>query len=204
MQSVMSRAKSSYADMDDYDLVQACQKKNEAAFNALYKRYRSHVYIVLRRLAPDLAQNHDDFVQEVFVRVWKSIDTLRNPKAFKTWLNRLTANLFYDELRRRPKNFVISIDQPQWDGDDDGPLREIEDTKAQPDENCERNEIIMHVNAALQNLPEHSQKVIVLREFQGLSYEEIARRTKTEVGTVKSRISRARTKMQRRLEKLIA
>jgi RNA polymerase sigma-70 factor (ECF subfamily) len=200
----MSRSKSLYDDLDDYDLVQACQRKSEIAFNALYKRYRCHVQRVLHRLAPDLAQSHDDYVQEVFVRVWKNIDTLRNPRAFKTWLNRLIANLFYDELRKRPKNIVISLDEPLRDGDDDGPCREIADTKAQPDENCERNEIIGHVNIALQQLPQHSRNVIVLREFHGLSYEEIALRTKTEVGTVKSRISRARSKMQCHLKKLSA
>ena len=204
MQSLMSGSDSLYADLDDYDLVQACQKRCEAAFNALYKRYRSHVLRVLHRLAPDLAQSHEDYVQEVFVRVWKNIDTLRNPRAFKTWLNRLIANLFYDELRKRPKSIVISIDEPLKDGDDDGPCREIADTKAQPDDNCERNEIIVHVNAALQQLPQHSQNVIVLREFYGLSYDEIALRTHTEVGTVKSRISRARSKMQSHLEKLPA
>jgi RNA polymerase sigma-70 factor (ECF subfamily) len=193
----------SYAALDDFDLVLACQKKNAAAFSILYNRYQRYTYGVLKGLAPDLAQIHDDMVQEIFVRVWKSIGTLRNPKAFKIWLKRLTTNMFYDELRKRPKELAISIDEPRKDaGDDDGPWLEIADDKAQPDESFERKEIIMHVKEALDLLPEQFRNVIVLREFYGLTYEEIAVNTKTEIGTVKSRVARARGKIQSYLEQL--
>ena len=193
-----------YSGLSDFDLVLACQQKIEAAFNALYKRHLRYVRGVLNQLAPDLAQNHDDIVQEIFVRVWKSIGNLRNPGAFKTWLNRLIKNLFFDELRKRPKDFVLSIDEPLKgaNDDDDGACMQIADIGPRPDEVFERNEIILHVKEALELLPEHSKNVIILREFYGISYEEIAHRTKTQLGTVKSRIARARLKMQSQLEQL--
>lgn len=193
-----------YSDLDDYDLVLACQKKIEAAFNVLYRRYSRFVRGMLMRLAPDLAQSHDDIVQEVFLRVWKSIDSLRNPGAFKTWLSRLVRNLFCDELRKRSNGFVISIDEPMKGADvnDDSVYREIVDSGARPDEVFERNEIIVNVDVALELLPQQFKTVVLLREFYGLSYDEIAFRTKTELGTVKSRIARGRSKMQSHLEQL--
>lgn len=191
-----------YADLDDHDLVLACQQKIEAAFNALYRRHLCYVRGMLNRLAPDLAPNHDDIVQEIFVRVWKSINSLRNPRAFKTWLTRLIRNLFCDELRKRPKATMISIDEPLKGQDDDGPCREIADSRARPDESFERNEIIVNINVALAQLPLQFKNVIVLREFYGLSYEEIALHTKTELGTVKSRIARGKAKMQSQLARL--
>ncbi len=158
MQSVTSG--SSYAHLSDDDLVIACQQKIEAAFNVLYKRHQRYVRGVLHRLAPDLAQNHDDIVQEIFVRVWKSIGNLRNPRAFKTWLSRLIKNRFCDELRKRPKEFVMSIDEPfkSEDGYEDGSYLQIADTGPGPDESFEHNEIIVRVTAALELLPEHSKR----------------------------------------------
>lgn len=200
----MCSATTLYSDLDDHDLVLACQKKIQAAFNALYKRYLSHAYGVLNRLAADMAQIHDDIVQEVFVRVWKSIDTLRNPHAFKRWFNRLITNVFYDELRKRTKEITVSIDEPMRgaDGDEDGGSHEIPDSRTLPDESLERKELLVHINRALSTLSKNSQKVIVLRDYYGFTYEEIVVHTKSELGTVKSRIARARAKMQSHLAQL--
>ena len=87
----------------------------------------------------------------------------------------------------------MSIDEPfkSEDGAEDGSYLQIADTRSGPDESFERNEIIVRVTAALAHLPEHSQKVIIMREFHGASYEEIAFRTQTEINTVKSRISKS-------------
>src|SRR5208283_3069842 len=98
---------------------------------------------------------------------------------------------------------VISLDQPLGGADgDDGGCREIADTKAQPDERFEGEEIIVQVNEALEQLPKQFKNVFVLRELYGLSYDEIALRMNSRRGTVKSRIARARTKMQSHLGKL--
>ena len=133
-----------YADVDDYHLVLACKKRIEPAFNLLYRKYAPFVRGLLYRLAPDMPECRDDIVQDVFVKVWKSIGALNNPRAFKSWLRQLTTNVFYDELRKRPKAMVISLDEPLKGAQgDDGGCRDIPDNKAQPDESFERNETLL-------------------------------------------------------------
>ena len=199
--------KAGYRDLSDYDLVVASQQHDEKAFTALYERNLRQVGVTVFRLAPDWQSSHDDMVQEVFVRVWKSVATLKNPWAFKTWLNRLITNMFYDELRRRPAIATLSLDRPINYEDDDGgdcPSRDIVDVKHQPEDNFARKQLMEQITVSLALLPRQFAKVVALREFDGLSYEEIAVRTKTSLGTVKSRIARGRTKLQAHLQPLIA
>jgi RNA polymerase sigma-70 factor, ECF subfamily len=194
-----------YRDLSDYDLVVASQKQDENAFTVLYGRYLRHVRVSLFRLSPDWLGTHDDMEQEVFVRVWRSLSTLKNPWAFKSWLNRLVSNMFYDELRRRPKIPILSLDRPlNYDDDEDGSSRDIADTGYRPDDNFANQELMKQINGAMAILPQQFAKVVALRELDGLSYEEIAKLTKTSVGTVKSRIARGRNKMQSYLQPLIA
>lgn len=184
----------------DAELVLACQKKDPVAFEELIKRHQRSVFNLLYQLAPDW-NNTADLSQEVFIRVWKSIDNLRNPRAFRSWLNQITTNLFYDELRKRPKQVpTISMDEP-WENEDsdDSPTRDIADSSALPDECYQRKELSLAIRDAMSQLPEHFRMAIVLRELQGLSYEQIAILTQTEMGTVKSRIARARNKVQQLL-----
>jgi RNA polymerase sigma-70 factor (ECF subfamily) len=194
-----------YSDLDDRDLVIACQKNIVGAFDALYRRYKAYVHRMLHRLVPNMTQDHDDLVQMVFIRVWKCIHTLRNPAVFKTWLSQVATHIAYDEIRKQPKSFVVSLDQSIYgaDGEDDkGGCHEIADSRAQPDECCEQSELIAQINHALELLPKRFKKMIVLREVYGLSYDEIALRTDTGLGTVKSRIARAKGKMQSHMEKV--
>ncbi len=182
------------------ELVLACQRKDPVAFEELIKRHQRSVYNLLYQLAPDW-NTTADLAQEVFIRVWKSIDTLRNPKAFRSWLNQITTNLFYDELRKRPKQLpTVSMDEP-WDYEDNEecPTRDIADLSALPDECYQRKELSIAIREAMLQLPGHFRTAIVLRELQGLSYEEIAAVTHSEMGTVKSRIARARSKVQQML-----
>lgn len=185
----------------DAELVVLTQQKDTAAFEILVRRHQRAVYNLIYQLAPDW-NNTSDLTQEVFIRAWKSIHNLRNPRAFRSWLNQIATNLFYDELRRRPKHLnTISMDEG-FDSDehDEGPTRDIADTSALPEENFQRQELINAIQKAMAELPEQFRVAIVLRELQGLSYEEIALLTQSEMGTVKSRIARARTKIQQLLE----
>src|SRR5207253_3800314 len=137
---------------------------------------------------------------EVFIRIWRSINNLRNPASFRSWLTQIVTNLFYDELRKRPRRLpTISMDE-SLDDEGDGPTRDIADTTAQPDDIVLNREISEVIRAAMVRLPEQFRTAIVLREVGGLSYEEIAVLTKTEMGTVKSRIARARSKLQELLK----
>ena len=128
----------------------------------------------------------------------KNIKSLKNPKLFKSWLGQIVSNLFYDELRKKQKSLnSVSIDS-YWLNEDenDNCVLNICDNKLKPDEKTLGKELTDVIQTTICQLPEHFRLVIILRELQGLSYEEIAKITKTNVGTVKSRISRARNKLQ--------
>ncbi|HEY9685928.1 MAG TPA: sigma-70 family RNA polymerase sigma factor [Coleofasciculaceae cyanobacterium] len=172
-----------------------------SALEELVSRYQKLVYVTLYQLAPE-RQDITDLTQEVLLRMCRSIKSLRNPKTFKYWLNRIITNLFYDELRKAPRQLkTISLDEPVYEGDDDqSPARDIPDVSEMPDKVALNSELDAKIQQAIQNLPEQFRTIIVLREIQGLSYEEIASLTDTNIGTVKSRLARARLKLQEVLE----
>lgn len=191
-----------YHQKSDRDLVLACQRREPQAFEELVKRHQRTVYALLYQLAPDWSDT-SDLAQECFIRVWRNINNLRNPSSFRSWLAQIVTNLFYDELRRRPRRVpTISMDESISDEDGEGgsPTRDIPDSSALPDEGILNKELSEVIREAMRQLPEQFRTAIVLREIEGLSYEEIAVLTKTEMGTVKSRIARARTKLQEMLQ----
>jgi RNA polymerase sigma-70 factor (ECF subfamily) len=191
---------SAYAQFSDRDLVIACQRREQSAFEELVKRYQRTVYSLFYQLAPDWSDTAD-LSQEAFIRVWRSINNLRNPSSFRSWLTQIVTNLFYDELRKRPRQLpTLSIDNSREEEDKDGPSQDIVDTAPQPDDATLNREIGEVIRKAMASLPEQFRTAIVLRELEGLSYEEISLLTKTEIGTVKSRIARARIKLQELLK----
>jgi RNA polymerase sigma-70 factor (ECF subfamily) len=191
---------SAYTQYSDRDLVIACQRREQAAFEELVKRYQRTVYALLYQLAPDW-KDTADLSQEAFLRIWRSINNLRNPSSFRSWLTQIVTNLFYDELRKRPRQLpTVFMDDPANDESDEGATRDIADTSAQPDDIVLNREISEVIRGAMASLPEQFRTAIVLREIEGLSYEEIGALTKTEMGTVKSRIARARAKLQELLK----
>lgn len=188
-----------YADMTDVQLVLACKQHDRIAFNWLVKRYERTVFAILYKLAPDFI-DPSDLVQEVFLRLWMNIGTLQNPHAFRSWLKRIVTNLFYDTLRKRPLQALFSLDGPlELSDGDEGPAIQIADPAAQPDELFERRDTSEVIQGAIKNLPQLSRKMIELRENEGLSYVEISDLTGCVIGTVKSRIARARIKLQTEL-----
>ena len=136
------------------------------------------------------------------MRIAKNISNLKNPKHFKSWLNQIITHLYYDNLRKLYRSpDTISLDD---DTEDLPQIKfELPDKKCKPNEKCLAGELEKIIKSAIQALPNNFRVAIVLREFQGLSYEEIAQATNTSVGTVKSRISRARGKLQEDLKTYI-
>ena len=191
-----------YSQKNERDLVLSCQRREPEAFEELVKRHQRTVYSLLYQLAPDWTDT-SDLAQEVFIRVWRSINNLRNPSSFRSWLTQIVTNLFYDELRKRPRRLpTISIDELN---SEDGLgveaiTRDIPDSSALPDEKILNRELSEIIRDAMLQLPEQFRTAVVLREIESLSYEEIAILTKTEIGTVKSRIARARAKLQQLLK----
>ena len=190
-------SKKKYRDMSLYDLVCSAQDDNYDALEELIKREQKNIFASFCYLGAT-NENISDLTQEALFRMSKNIKKLKNPKLFKSWLGQIVTNLFYDDLRKKQrKPEAISIDS-YWinDDSDDDCILHICDNTLMPDEKTLGKELTDIIRELICQLPEHFRLVIILREFQGLSYEEIAKITQTNVGTVKSRISRARNKLQ--------
>jgi RNA polymerase sigma-70 factor (ECF subfamily) len=184
--------------LSNYDLILRCQvgmTPDRQAFTELLRRYQSHVERILYHLAPDW-QDRADLSQEVWIRVYRHIKRLQDPVKFKGWLSRIATNLFYDELRKRKRvSTPLSLDAPRLL--DDGEMDwEIASDYPSPDDNLTTREFYEQLQAAIADLPETFRTTIVLREIEGMAYEEIAEITGVSLGTVKSRIARARAKLQ--------
>ena len=188
--------------LSNYDLVLQCQtenRPNKAAFSELMRRYQSHVEKVLYHLAPDWS-DRADLAQEVWIRVYRNVKRLNEPEKFRGWLSRIATNLFYDELRKRKRNSPpLSLDARLTleDGEMDW---EIAADAPGPDEALTTQEFYDELRSAIADLPEVFRTTIVLREIQGMAYEEIAEITGVSLGTVKSRIARARVRLQSQLQ----
>ena len=181
------------------ELVQLAQQDDLRALEELVQRYQRSVYMTFYQLAPDRT-DIADLTQDALLRMCRSIKSIRNPKTFKFWLNRIITNLFYDELRKTPRQLrTISMDEPMFNQDDDsdsGASRDIPDQSLHPEHLILNSELDQKIHEAIKNLPEQFRTIIVLRELQGMSYEEIASLTNSNLGTVKSRLARARLKLQ--------
>jgi RNA polymerase sigma-70 factor, ECF subfamily len=189
----------------DLEIVMRCQIGEKIAFQELVKRFQKNVFALLYQLAPEW-RDLNDLSQEVFIRVYRGIHNLRNPKIFRSWLNQIILNLFYDELRKRPRRIkTVSMDQSYEDDSGESEFyKEIKDSKLKPDEIISNIETRDAIKTAMGQLPEQFRTAIVLRELQGLQYEEIAELLGCALGTVKSRIWRARERLQVILEPLLS
>ncbi|MBF2035097.1 MAG: sigma-70 family RNA polymerase sigma factor [Leptolyngbyaceae cyanobacterium T60_A2020_046] len=193
-------------ELTNYDLIQHCQSQrrpDRAAFAELVQRYQSYVDRLLYHLAPDWS-DRADLAQEVWIRVYRHLNRLQEPSRFKGWLGRITTNLFYDELRKRKRvQPPVSLDAPRMlaDGAVDW---ELPCDSPSPVDTLMTQEFYGQLQQAIAALPEVFRITIVLREIQGLSYEEIAEITGVSLGTVKSRIARARHRLQQDLNEYLS
>lgn len=188
--------------LSNYDLILRCQaglRPEKAAFAELLRRYQPHVERLLYHLAPDW-QDRADLAQEIWIRVYRNIKRLNEPVKFRGWLSRIATNLFYDELRKRKRvKSPLSLDSPRVaeDGEMDW---EIAGDNPSPEEELTTQEFYDQLHLAIADLPEVFRTTIVLREIEGMPYEEIAEITNVSLGTVKSRIARARARLQSQLQ----
>jgi len=184
------------------ELIILSQNENFKALEELIKRIQQEVYATLSYLLKN-NESISDLTQEVLLKVAKKIKNLNNPSCFRGWLNHIITNTYYDymrKLKRKPE--MLSLEYSCQALDMDIKI-EIPDNRNKPMEKCITSECEEQIKKAIRNLPETFRIVIVLREFQGLSYEEIADSTNTSIGTVKSRISRARIKLQEILKNYV-
>ncbi|MEM9272796.1 MAG: sigma-70 family RNA polymerase sigma factor [Cyanobacteria bacterium P01_F01_bin.143] len=184
--------------LSNYDLILLCQEgaqPDRTAFAELLSRYQSHVNRLFYHLAPDW-EERADLAQEVWIRVYRNIKRLKDPAKFRGWLSRIATNLFYDELRKRKRIArPLSLDAPR--AVKDGEMTwELPSDMPSPSDNLATGEFYDKLQQAIAQLPESFRTTIVLREIEGLPYDEIAAMTGVSLGTVKSRIARARLKLQ--------
>lgn len=188
-----------------HDLICKAQETDYDAIEELIKREQKNIYMSFAYLgAPE--ENISDLTQEALFRMSKNIKNLKNPKLFKAWTGQIVTHLFYDSLRKKHRMpEALSIDNYRQNDDESGscPL-DICDTHLKPDEKTMGKEITEIIKEMICALPEKFRIVIILRELRGLSYDEIAKITKTSTGTVKSRISRARSRLQEGLKPFIS
>ena len=183
------------------ELVVLSQQNDFKALEELIKREQKNVFAAFSYLS-STKENVSDLTQEALLRVAKNIHNLKNPKLFKSWLNQIVTNLFYDELRKNQRKAeTVSLDD---DTEESSPIKfQLLDKKCKPHEKCISSELEKIIKNAILGLPEQFRIAIILRELQGLSYEEIAKATHSSIGTVKSRIARARGKLQEDLKAYI-
>lgn len=182
----------------DHDLVQRVQAGDTAAFRALFDKYHRRAFAV----AMGVVKNEDDAldaVQVAFVKVHKNIHKFEGSSSFYTWLYRIVMNVSIDHVRRTSRRKNLDFDERALHEESqvagDGALVPSV-TNANPGKAALRRELGTAIQAALQELPEHHRAVIVLREIEGMSYEEMARTLDVPKGTVMSRLFHARKKMQ--------
>ncbi|MBR6721887.1 sigma-70 family RNA polymerase sigma factor [bacterium] len=198
----MAENKLFYKKMPLEELVVLAQKEDYKAIEELIRKIQSDVYATLSYLLKN-NENLPDLTQEILLKVAKNIQNLKNPKCFKSWLNQIVTNTYYDFIRKKKSTpETISIDYVCEPLNVEIKL-ELPDLKTKPIEKCITAECEKQIKNAIRELPEAFRIAIILREFQGLSYEEIAKTTQSSIGTVKSRISRARIKLQEVLKNYI-
>lgn len=181
--------KQNYKKIPQYILIKMAQENDIKALEELIKRIQKEIFGIFMHLCKK-REVVADLTQEALVKIAKNLPKLKDISKFKTWSNRIAVNLFYDELRKNSKH-LESVDI-----NDENQTEEIKDDKNLPLEKCLATELGCIIKNSILSLPVNSRIALVLREFEGMSYEDIANLTKTSIGTVKSRISRARVKLQ--------
>lgn len=187
-------------EVNDQELIARCQRGDLDAYEPLVNKYRERVYAQ----AFNLTRNADDacdLCQLTFVKAWKSLKNFRGQSSFYTWLYRIATNLAIDLIRSKQKN-------PTTEFDDAIEKEETEDNKPfakqeLPSDDLQRKELGQAIDAAVAKLTPEHREVIVLREFEGLDYREIAKVVGCSIGTVMSRLHYARLNLQKSLQQYL-
>ncbi len=184
----------------DEDLMEYFQNGKELAFNELVKRYQDRLHNFLYRYTHD---HHDceDLVQETFLRVHKSKASYERIAKFSTWMYTIALNLAKSLYKKKQRMYKISIHKDPNDSEDREML--IEDTNILPDEILHQKLSLEKLEKALMSLPDEFREVVMLRDLQQMTYEEISEITGTPMGTVKSRINRGRAQIHHLIGKYV-
>jgi RNA polymerase sigma-70 factor, ECF subfamily len=178
--------------LDDSGIVESFLNGDERAFQELVERYQTRLLNFIYRTIGD-RERAEDLVQEVFIRVYRHLHRFDRSKKFSTWAYTIASNLAKNELRNRSRNPLVLFQTMRSSAEEDDRPLQFEDTTSRPDDMYRKRHLRQLVDETVSALPEHHRQVFVLRELEGKSYEEIAEITHCNLGTVKSRLNRART-----------
>ncbi|MCL2838429.1 MAG: sigma-70 family RNA polymerase sigma factor [Oscillospiraceae bacterium] len=177
--------------MNEAELIHKAQTGDVRAFEQLVEEYQQSVF----NLAYRMIGNHEDaadMAQEAFIKAYFNLSKFKGNSKFSTWIYRIATNSCLDEIKKRKKTPTYSMSD-SIEIEEGEITREIEDKSSNIEENFEREEQLKMVNKAIGRLQENHRIIIIMRDVNNMSYEEIAEILKCSTGTVKSRISRART-----------
>ena len=180
--------------MDEPTLIRDAQRGDLEAFNSLVLAYQTQVYNTALRILndEDLAA---DASQEAFLSAFRALNSYRGG-SFRAWLLRTVTNACYDELRRKKRRPTTPLEPETEDGEEVEAPRWLADPNASPEDQLDRDELEHAIQHCLENLPIEFRAVVVLADIQGLDYSEIAVAVKKPLGTIKSRLARARLRLR--------
>lgn len=183
----------------DHELVLRAQSGDKRAFELLVAKYQRRVERLLSRLVRDPAEI-DDVAQETFIRAYRALPAFRGESAFYTWLYRIAINTAKNYLATRARRPQFALEQ----GNEESPdVSEQMPDYHTPETELSNRQIVSTVNEVVESLPEELREAITLREMEGLSYEDIAAIMNCPIGTVRSRIFRAREAIAAKLRPLL-
>ncbi|MEA4960515.1 RNA polymerase sigma factor [Lutispora sp.] len=178
-------------------LVDKSKKGNLDAFEELISAYEKKAYNIAYRMMGN-EEDAKDMAQEAFIKIYKSIQNFREESSFSTWLYRIVTNVCLDELRKRKNNRQVPLEL-NIETDKGSAIVELSAEKETPEDIYERVEKRQLIQNAISSLGDDYKTVIILRDIQGFGYEEIASMLNCSLGTIKSRINRARNQLKDKL-----
>jgi RNA polymerase sigma-70 factor, ECF subfamily len=182
-------------------LVERARRGDAEAFEQLVSQHEKRVYNYAYRLTGN-HEDASDIAQEAFVRAYMSLGEFRGDASFATWLYRIVYNASLDELRKRKRQRVTSLDEPVSPNDEEPMSRQVATGEDGPEQALERVEIQRAVQESIMSLDEEYRAVLVMRHLHGYSYNEIADALGLNLGTVKSRLNRARFALKEKFSDL--
>lgn len=185
------------SEIDEALLIERCKEGDDEAFSLLIDRYQQKVYNTAFRM---MGNYHDasDCAQEVFLRIFRSIRSFRGESSFSTWVYHITVNVCKDELRSRQRHIEDSIDEMLQTPDGER-HKEIASDSPEPSEVYERTEMMERLQELINELEPNYRMILLMREHDEMSYQEIADMLGLSIGTVKSRINRARIALRKKI-----
>ncbi|MFZ7102704.1 MAG: RNA polymerase sigma factor [Peptococcaceae bacterium] len=172
------------------ELITRSQSGDLDAFEELVAKYERKVYAIAYRFMGN-PEDASDLSQEAFLKAYQSIKGFRQEASFSTWICRIVSNVCRDELRKLKRTNQTSLDEEVW-LEEGSVAKQLKDNGPTPDQQCENNELKEYLQGLINNLSPEYRMVVILRDIKGYSYEEIAEIAGCSLGTVKSRLNRAR------------